>query len=172
MNAPPIVWRKEHNELEATWMEFYEGLLGALLEKYVHPQGVTTEEAMRAIREQNLEIFERWRQRLHGNESHPFVGVQPYHTSEDIDSAFQVLSARHDARPVSGREKRDELTAVQCAILHERYNLPDPRDRRRRAWTFERLAEHFEDLESPRAPKITSRLAGACSTKRNQIRER
>ncbi len=152
MNAPPIVWRKEHNQLEATWIEFYEGLLGALLEKYVHPQGVTTEEAMGAIRKQNPEIFERWRQRLHTNESRPFIDVQ-HHTSEGIDSAFQVLSDRHDARPASGREKRDELTAVQCAILHERYNLPDPKDRRRRTWTFERLAEHFEDLESPRAAK-------------------
>ena len=154
MSAPPIVWRKEHNELEATWMEFYEGLLGALLEKYVHPQGVTTEEAMRAVRGENPEIFERWRQRLHGNESRPFIDVQPDHTSaEDIKSAFQVLYDRHDARPASGRQKRDELTAVQCAILHEHYNLPDPRDRRRRAWTFERLAKHFDDLESLRAAK-------------------
>jgi hypothetical protein len=47
MNAPPIVWRRDSNEVEAAWIEFYEGLLGALLKKYVHPQGVTTEEAMR-----------------------------------------------------------------------------------------------------------------------------
>jgi hypothetical protein len=153
MNAPPIVWRMEHNELEATWMEFYEGLLGVLLEKYVHPQGVTTEEAMRAIREENPEIFERWRERLRGNESRPFIDVQPYHTSEDINSAFQVLFDRYGARPASGRQKRDELTAVQCAILHDCHNLPDPKDRRRRRWAFERLAEHFDDLESPRAAK-------------------
>jgi hypothetical protein len=153
MNAPPIVWRKEHNELEATWMEFYEGLLEALLEKYVHPQGVTTEEAMRGIREENPEIFERWRDRLHGNESRPFIDVQPYHRREDIESAFQVLYDRHGTRPALGREKRDELTAVQCAILHDRHNIADPTDRRRRRWAFERLAEHFDGLESARAAK-------------------
>ena len=96
MNAPPIVWRKEHNELEATWMEFYEGLLGALLEKYVHPQGVTTEEAIRAIRGENPEIFKRWRERLHRNESRPFIDVQPYHKSEDVDAARQVLRDRYE----------------------------------------------------------------------------
>ena len=153
MNAPPIVWRKEHNELEATWMEFFEGLLEALLEKYVHPQGVTTEEAMRGIREENPEIFERWRDRLHGNESRPFIDVQPYHRKKDIDAASQMLHDRHGTRPALGREKRDELTAVQCAILHDCHNLADPTDRRRRRWAFERLAEHFDGPESARAAK-------------------
>lgn len=152
MNAPPIVWRCDHNELEATWMEFYEGLLGALLDKYVHPQGVNTEEAMRAIRNENPELFERWRQRGRDNESRPFIDVQPFHTNEDIESALQVLRARQEIRPTTGRKRRDELTAVQCAILHDRYNLPDRTDRRRRPWTFAQLAEKFA-LESARAAK-------------------
>jgi hypothetical protein len=152
MNAPPIVWRCDHNELESTWMEFYEGLLAQLLAKYVHPQGVSTEEAMRSIREENKELFDRWRQRLHDNESRPFIDVQPYHTNEDVASALQVLRARHEMRPTTGRKKRDELTAVQCAILHDQHNLRDHADRRRRLWTFDRLAEKFT-LESARAAK-------------------
>jgi hypothetical protein len=152
MNAPPIVWRCDSNELEATWMEFYEGLLGALLKKYVHPQGVTTEEAMRAIRNEEPELFERWRQRLYDNESRPFIDAQPYHTNEDVESALQVLRTRHERRPTTGRKKRDELTAVQCAILHDHHNLPDHADGRRRPWAYERLAEKFA-LESARAAK-------------------
>jgi hypothetical protein len=157
MNASPIMWRRDHNELEATWMEFYEGLLGRLLAKYVHPQGVTTEEAMRSFREENKELFNRWRQRLYDNESRLLIDVQPYHTSEDIKSAFRVLSARHKTRPPSGRPKKDELTAVQCAILHDRHNLPDHADRRRRMWTHERLANKFA-LDSPRSAKAHVQL--------------
>ena len=157
MSNPPIVWRRDSNEVEVTWMEFYEGLLGALLEKYIHPQGVTTEEAMRSIREENSELYERWRQRLHNNESRPFIDVQHYHTREDVESAFLVLSARHQARPTTGRKKRDELTAVQCAILHDHHNEPDGADRRRRPWTFEQLAEKFA-LDSWRAAKAHVQL--------------
>ncbi len=157
MNAAPIVWRMNSLELEGTWMKFYEGLLGALLKKYVHPQGVTTEEAMRSIREQHPEIFQRWRQRLRDNESRPFIDVQPYHTGEDINSAFQVLSDRHETRPTPGRDKRDELIAVQCAILHDQHNLPDPADGRRRMWAFTRLAERF-GLETLRAAKAHVQL--------------
>jgi hypothetical protein len=153
MNAPPIVWRCDSNELELTWMEFYEGLIGALLSKYVHPQGVTTEEAMRSIREENSELYERRRQRLRKNESRPFIDVQADHTTaEDIESAAKVLRAWYKTRSSAGRKKRDELTAVQCAILHDRYNLPDHEDGRRRPWAYERLAEKFA-MESARAAK-------------------
>jgi hypothetical protein len=135
MSNPPIVWRCDSNEVEVTWMEFYEGLLGALLEKYIHPQGVTTEEAMRSIREENSELYERWRQRLHNNESRPFIEVQHYHTREDVESAFLVLSARHQARPTTGRKKRDELTAVRSMRHSARPSQP-PRPRGRTAATM------------------------------------
>ncbi len=151
-SGSPIVWRQNSLELEDTWMEFYEGLLRALLEKYVHPQGVATEEAIRSIKQERPEIFERWRQRLHDNESRPLIDVRPYHTRDDIDLASQELSARHETRPAPGREKRDELTAVQCAILHNNHNRRDPADGRRRMWSFARLAETF-GLESARAAK-------------------
>jgi hypothetical protein len=110
-------------------------LLGALLEKYIHPQGVTTEEAMRSIREENSELYERWRQRLHNNESRPFIEVQHYHTREDVESAFLVLSARHQARPTTGRKKRDELTAVRSMRHSARPSQP-PRPRGRTAATM------------------------------------
>ncbi len=151
-NESAIVWRRNSLELEGTWMEFYEGLLGALFEKYIHPQGVTTGEAIRSIRQERPEIFERWRQRLRDNESRPLIDVQPYHTKEDVDSAFHKLSARHETRPTPGREKRDELTAIQCAILHDHHNRRDPADGRLRMWSFTRLAETF-GLESARAAK-------------------
>ncbi len=157
MFASPIVWRRDSNQVEATCIEYYEGLLTALLEKYVHPQGVTTEQAVGAIKEERPEVFERWEQRLHDNEPRPLIDVQPYHRQEDIESAHKVLSTRHETGPTTGRKKRDELTAVQCAVLHDRHNFPDQTDRRRRTWTHKRLAEEFA-LDSARAAKAHVQL--------------
>jgi hypothetical protein len=129
MYSPPIVWQRDADQAEETMMEFYEGSLDALLEEYVHPQGVTTEEAMERIRKERPEVFERMREGLHDNESRPYIDVKPHHTQKDIEAAFRVLRARQDAGSPQGRPRRDTLTAVQCAILHDRLG-----------WTYERIA--------------------------------
>jgi hypothetical protein len=152
MPAPPIVWLTDGDRAKKTMTEFYEGLLSALLEKYVHPQGITTEDAVGSIRKERPELFERLMQGIYDNESRPYIDVKPYHRQQDIESAFKVLSTRHETRPTTGRPKRDELTAVQCAILYDRHNLREPADKRRRTWTYERLAREH-DLESRRAAK-------------------
>jgi hypothetical protein len=132
MHNPPIVWLRDGSHAEEAMMEFYEGLVAALCEQYVHPQGVTTEDAIRSVRKQNPEIFDRLGERLRANESRPYIDVTSYHTQKDIESAFRILSARHEERPVPGPKKRDELTAVQCAILHDRHG-----------WKYERIAEEY-----------------------------
>lgn len=152
VNALPIVWRADHNRTEETWIEFFNGVVEALCEKYAHPQGVSSEEAWRRVREENSDLFDRWRQGLYDNRSRPFIDVRPYTTQEDVESAYKVLRDRQGAGPGVGRDEREELIAVQCAILHDRFNLPDPTDGRRRIWSFGRLAQKFE-LRSPRAAK-------------------
>jgi hypothetical protein len=143
MNFPPIVWLRNADRAETTMMEFFGGLLEALIEEYVHPQGVASEDAIGQIREERPEIFERMRKGLYDNESHPYIDVKPYHTQEELESAIQLLVARHVARPPEGRPRRDELTAVQCAILHDRYNRRKPDNRREWTWHLEKLAEEF-----------------------------
>jgi hypothetical protein len=143
MPAPPIVWLSDADRVQATMTEFYEGLLAALLEKYVHPQGVSSEDALGSIRRERPELFVQLKRGLTTNKPRPYIDVKPNHIQKDIESAFKVLCARHETRPAPGRRQRDELTAVQCAVLHERYNLPDPTDKRRWTWTYERLAEEF-----------------------------
>jgi hypothetical protein len=132
MYSPPIVWQRDADQAEETMMEFYEGLLDALLEEYVHPQGVTTEEAMERIREERPEVFERMRKRLRDNESRPYINVQPHHKWDDIENAYVVLKAGHDTFPRRGRGQRDKLTAVQCAVLHDRHG-----------WKYEKIAEKY-----------------------------
>jgi len=143
MPAPPIVWLSDADHAESTMREFYEALLEALLEKYVHPQGISSEDALGSIHRERPELFVQLMRALVENKSRPYIDVKPYHQTSFSVSAFKVLSARHDTRPASGRPKRDELTAVQCAILYDQHNVTDPTDKRRRAWTHERLDEVF-----------------------------
>jgi hypothetical protein len=44
------------------------------------------------------------------------------------------------------------LIAVQCAVLYDRHNSEDSTDKRRRKWTYRRLAEEF-GLASARAAR-------------------
>jgi hypothetical protein len=132
MYSPPIVWLRDADQLESTLAESYNELLEALLEMYVHPQGVSSEDALESIRREKPELFERMMQELLDNESRPYIDVKPYHTWDDIKSAFQVLRARQDARPAPGPKNRDKLTAVQCAILHDDHG-----------WRYEAIAKKY-----------------------------
>lgn len=107
-------------------------MLEGLLEMYVHPQGVSSEEALESVRRERPELFERLMQELLDNESRPYIDVKPHHTWGDIKSAFQVLRALQDARPAPGPKNRDKLTAVQCAFLHDRHG-----------WRYEDIAKKY-----------------------------
>jgi hypothetical protein len=68
----------------------------------------------------------------------------------DLATRREIFQEKQIRRRPRGKSARDPLVAVQCAILYDRYNQKDPADGRRRTWTYERLAEHFE-LKSTRA---------------------
>ena len=59
--------------------------------------------------------------------------------------------------PAGTKPPRNQLIAVQCAILHDRHNKTDASDKRRRLWTYKRLAEEFS-LASAQAAKDHVRL--------------
>ena len=49
-----------------------------------------------------------------------------------------------EVQPYNGtKTRRASLVAVQCAVLHDRHNLREPEDRRRRRWNYTRLADRF-----------------------------
>jgi hypothetical protein len=125
MYSPPIAFLRDPDQVEATVSALYQGLIEVLCEKYIHPQGITIEEAVNSVIEEDLEDSRRleqlWRE-WQDVEERPYIDVQPHHTQRDIESAFRMISAEHEMRPSIGRRKRDELTAVQCAILHDHHN--------------------------------------------------
>jgi hypothetical protein len=150
-SALPIVWLRDADQVESATTEFYEGLLDALLEEYVYPQGVDREEALRGIQQEKPELFERLFRGLQDNKSHPYIDVKPYHRKKDIAAAYTLLQERHAALQPPGRT-RDALIALQCAILYDDHNGPNPEDRREWIYTHKRLAQMF-GLHGTRAAK-------------------
>jgi hypothetical protein len=68
----------------------------------------------------------------------------------DPATRLEIFQEKQNRPRPRGKSERDPLVAIQCAILHDRYNQKDPADGRRRTWTYERLAKHFK-LKSTRA---------------------
>ena len=77
-----------------------------------------------------------------------YIEVDEYTTEDDVRRAFRMIAAtregKHKESSRGGRPWRDPLIAVQCALLHRRHNEQDPQDRRRKKWTYKKLAEKFE----------------------------
>jgi hypothetical protein len=131
---PPITWLRDADRVEAILVELYNTLIEALCEKYVHPQGVTTQEALDYIGDLKSEtrpLVELW-QAYQDIAEQPYIDVQPHHRQKDIQSAFRLIRGEQGEGPPPGQKKRDELTAVQCAILHVRYG-----------WSYESIAEKY-----------------------------
>lgn len=82
-----------------------------------------------------------------------YLDVREDTSLEDIKRGYHVIRGLQGShRDKTGAPTRDSLTAVQCAVLYEEFNAPDPVDRRRRKWSYSRLAEQF-GFKSARAAK-------------------
>jgi hypothetical protein len=149
--ALPIVWLRDADQAETTMRVFYEGLLAALLEKYVHPQGISSEDALETIHKEKPDLLARLMQGLGNNKSHPYIDVKADPRKEDILSAWTLLRERR-ALPRASGGTRDPLIALQCAILYDDYNGPNPEDGRERIYTHKSLAQMFS-LHGTRAAK-------------------
>ena len=84
------------------------------------------------------------------NEPQPYILVTAETTEEDVKRAFRSIKSSRGYPMEGKRSNRDQLTAIQCAVLYERHNGSDPQDPRKRTWTYEKLADRFE-LGSARA---------------------
>jgi hypothetical protein len=149
--ALPIVWLRDADRVETMVAELYQELLEALLEKYVHPQGITSEDAIASIHKERPDLHERYWRGLRDNGLHPYIDVRTDPRKEDILSAWTLLRERHAASRAPGRT-RDPLIALQCAILYDDYNGPNPEDGREKLYTHKSLTEMF-GLPGPRSAK-------------------
>lgn len=72
-----------------------------------------------------------------------YIKIDEHTTEDDVRYAFRMIARMHGRPPKGGRPRRDPLMGLQCAILYDRQNDRDPKDPRRKKWTYEKLAKKF-----------------------------
>ncbi len=172
MQAPPIKEQPDSGELRDMIMSQVHLILDEINKHHLQALGLDIHAMWQDVLHKPDVVREIYRQEELLNKRQ-YIEVHEHTTDKDVRAARRVIRAIQDitrfrvpaaADPATrleilkkqqnspqprGKSERDPLVAIQCAILHDRYNRKDPADGRRRAWTYERLAEHFK-LKSTR----------------------
>ncbi len=117
-------------------------VLEYLSEQYLRPQGVDASALLEGIEFKVPGLVEEFREKVAEQTSRYFIEVSDYTSEEDVRRAFHLIANSIERRKGT-KPSRDRLKAVQCALLHDRYNDPDPDDRRIRKWSYAKLGEEF-----------------------------
>jgi hypothetical protein len=137
---------------DAHW--YRDTIIDEIGKQFLKPRGLDIWEMYHAViwskgdyEGEESSIGLEYAQRQLDNEPRPYIFVTEETTVEDVKEAFRAIKASQGQRGRRGRPSRDRLTAIQCAVLYDRYNSTTRDDARRKKWSLERLAETFE-LES------------------------
>lgn len=149
MLAPPVRTLRDLTESEDWALDCIIYDHGERMKSLMKSLGFASHQLLTELEKEDPELRERYRRKVERDEGCYFIEVDEHTSPEDVANAFRMIRAVQK-RNLGGRPGRDELVALQCAVLHDRYNQPDPTDRRRRKWTHKRLAEKF-GLKSARA---------------------
>jgi hypothetical protein len=152
MVEPPIVQLRDGLEERNIEAGYWWAILVRMWELHLKPHGLDLLSVLNDIHEKYPEIEKERHERAKENKLRSYIRVYEHTNENDVRGAFRMLSAMHEERPEAARPKRDPLIGLQCAILYDRHNSADPKDKRRLKWTYERLAEEF-GLGSGRAAK-------------------
>jgi hypothetical protein len=144
MCLPPIVKLRNPYEVEEVAMWFLTQTVREFIERYIRPQGLDVEAVLHNVLEASGLWEEYWDRMDQVSETY-YILVDEYTTEEDLESARRMIRATQEPNP-GGRPPRDTLVALQCALLHDKYNYTDPTDRRFKRWTYRRLAERFSEF--------------------------
>ena len=120
---------------------YWHRILNYIGEKYLEPQGVDVGAFLDNALSYIPGLEEEYREKAERYSKRYYIGVDDYTSFEDVQRAFHMI---RKVQPQKGTKRsRDPLVAVQCAILHDRHNGRDPEDRRRRRWSYTKLADNF-----------------------------
>lgn len=149
MLAPPV-WRLPNpHSWASAYRIFYEAMIREIGERHLEPLGINIHAMFREVF-QNTELYNELEENLAQVPRDYYIKIDDHTTNEDVRSAYTFT--RPNEQSEEGAPQRDPLVAIQCAILYDRHNSSRSPDRRRRRWTYRRLAEKFE-LKSARAAK-------------------
>jgi hypothetical protein len=155
MVAPPIRWLPTPSEVSDQITDFYDELIGELGRRYVQPTGKSTSEAINEI------LMDTDLLKKHGGEQRwdrrPYVALDDLPQNQDVENALRMVRATRE-KDRGGRHPRDRLLAIKCAALYYNHNAKAPEDKRRRRWTYERLAEEIVEQASGQHSKNKKRV--------------
>jgi hypothetical protein len=151
MKMSPIRILKDPYETERVEEWLWCRVIEEIGQRYLEPIGIDIGTIVFDILENSPHISRERSEMVDRNESRSYILVDEHTTEEDVRKAFRTISATQNRRP-KNKPKRDPLVALQCVILYDQDNAVDPSDKRRKKWTYQRLAEEFE-LASNRAAR-------------------
>jgi len=153
---PPIVQLRDGIEQSRIEERYWYSVLFKIWELHLKPQGLEFWGVLEEIDEKYPEFQQAHQEASRRNHPRHYIKVDEHTTEDDVRHAFRMISRMHESRPGGGRPRRDPLMALQCAILYDRHNERDPKDPRRKKWTYEKLAKRF-GLPSTRSAKSSSK---------------
>ena len=136
MVLPPIKQIRDPQEDRVDEARYWNDILTTVWELYVQPQGVSFEEMLLTVlKSENMrKKNEEWSSNKPPTRGPSYyIGIDEFTTDDDVRRAFRMLSAAQESRPRSGRPRRDRLTCVEAAVLHDSYD-----------WTYEQLANRYD----------------------------
>jgi hypothetical protein len=129
---------------------FHNAVMSEINEKHLKPRGLNIYQMYSDVG-RNSGLYDELQRRRADLRLEHYIEVDHFTTYEDVEAGFKIIAAEQ-GRKREGPSGRKMLVAVECALLYDQHNATDPKDKRRRRWTQERLAERY-GLKSARAAK-------------------
>lgn len=114
--------------------KYWIGLIRELGEQHLKPLGLDIYALLDDTRKNTPWLGQEYEERKRNAQlpNHLFIEVDEDTTEEDVRKAFRAITATQKNRPKTGRPGRDQLTCVECAVLHDRHD-----------WDYSSLAERY-----------------------------
>lgn len=145
MEAPPVKYLQDARAVEEDRDLFWVRVLNEIADRHLVPLGLDLGMMLNDVLRNTPELWQESAERRKQNPAIPYIAVGEQTTHDDVANAFKMIAHELPARPAAQRPGRDRLTAVQCAIWHDRHQ-----------WSHVRIAEHFgwtislDDYGNPR----------------------
>ena len=120
-------------------------LFARLLDEVKRDPGLLpdTNETIESILQTNFDLQFEYFKRMRELPRRWYIEVTTNITKKQVENAFDKIVGAHKPSGERGAPKRDPLVSLQCAILYDDHNERDPKDPRRKQWTYEKLAREF-----------------------------
>lgn len=168
MEAPPIKYLADPTEARLIEAWLYTTVLERIGERYLEPLGLNIWDLYREVWESSSDVHAELAERNRQNAPKLYIDVSETTTENDARNAFRLIRQTQSIGRKGGKPKLDPLIAVQCAVLYDLENDPDPADRRRKKWTYASLSEQC-GLRGIRAAKYHVERGREILAKENRV---